>query len=594
MFTTTKTTSISQMTAPFSQTHEKKPRKYCTFNRSLQAKVLEGSTKCTQRELAERYNIPRTTLQHWIDRKEKLKGKLDPKVVEFFESPSGQAWLHKMILAVIVEFHKNGSSGIPQLHHFFEMTDVSKFVGCSISALQKVSKTIDKNVIRFEGEEIEQLAPNMPHKEITGALDENFIMDAMTLILMDPVSGYILAEQIEDTRDAETWHKVTQAGLKGLNVNIQQLVGDEASGLTKLATRILRVLKGSDLFHVQQEITKGLTSHLARTVDQAKKKQEDLQKEKHEVFAKLGDHLKQVEGVDKLSKKGTKAGKRLIEIEKEEKANKKKIEIAEAQYKMAQEARRSITDDYHPFSLDTGEKQTQEVVREKLEKSYAKLEVVSKEADCSDKQKKKLEKSKSSLGSMLTTLAFFFSFLTVMIKSMRLNEAQGHLFEQLVSIQYLKICLKRTRKKKQKARIKATIERLEKGLSNNLLWGEIAEGVQTEWWRRGMECAQVFQRSSSCVEGRNGQQSLKFHAFRRISKDSLRVLTILHNFYIRRADGTTAAERFFEQKPRDLFIYLLDKVELSRPRKKHQRKGKESEAKFLIDAVDQQIMENTG
>jgi len=110
-------------------------------------------------------------------------------------------------------------------------------------------------------------------------------MDEMTLILMDPVSGFILAEQIEEKRDAQTWHKVTQAALKGLNVTIQQLVGDEAGGLTKLAEDNLNVIKGPDLFHVQQEITKGLTSHLGRTLQQVKKKQEDL----HLVTVKLDD-----------------------------------------------------------------------------------------------------------------------------------------------------------------------------------------------------------------------------------------------------------------------------------------------------------------
>jgi len=557
-------------------TTEKKPSKYCKIDRTLQARILEESSTVSQRQLAQKYNIPNTTLQHWIDRQRKLEGNKDPNVVKFFESPSGQAWLHKMTLAAFMIFHKNGNSGIPDLHEFFEMSDVSTFVGTSVSALQKVSKTIDKKIHDYENEEVERLAENMPHKNITGALDENFIMDEMTLILMEPVSGYILSEQIEEKRDAETWHKVTQVGIKGLNVTIQQLVGDEASGLTKLATCTLKVLKGSDLFHIQQGITKGLTSYLARTLEQVKKKQEDLQKERLEVFAKLGDQLKQVEGIHELSKKGTKVGKRLLEIAKEEKANRKKIEIAEVQYKTAQEARRNITDDYHPFNLDTGERQMPEAVKEKIEKSYATLEALANEAGCTDKQKKKLEKSKGSLGSMIAVLAFFFSFLALTIKSLGLNETQGQLFEHLTSIQYLKMCLKKVKKTKQKERITKAIKKLEEIISQNHLWGAISEGVQTEWWRRALECAQVFQRSSSCVEGRNGQLSLKFHAFRRINADSLKVLTVLHNFFIRRADGTTAAERFFGQKPRDLFTWLLDKVELPRPRKKHRRRAKKN------------------
>jgi hypothetical protein len=563
------------MSTVFSQTEEIKPtKKYRSYDRAAQAKVLDQSTRCTQHELAERYSIPRTTLQHWIERKETLKGKRDPKIVEFFESSTGQAWLHRMCMAAMMVFHENGNSGIPAVHDFFELADVNTFVGTSVAALQKVSKSIGKNIQGFENEEVEILSKNMPHKNIVGAVDENFIMDEMTLILMDPVSGYILAEQIEEKRDAETWHIVVQMGVKRLNVTIQQLVGDEASGLTKLAKSSLKVLKGSDLFHIQQEITKGLTSHLAKTLEQVKKKQEDLQKEKVEVFADLKDHLEQVEVVDELSKRGKKAGKRLIQIKKEEKSNKTAMEVAEKQYKTAQETRKKITDDYHPFNLDTGEKQTPETVRKKLEDSYATLEAIANEAACTDKQKKKLEKSKGSLESMIAVLAFFFSFLALMVKSMGLDGSWGQLFEQLVSIQYFRLCLQRAKKKEQKERIKTTLKKLEAMISNNPLWREISEGVQTEWWRRASECAQVFQRSSSCVEGRNGQLSLKFHAFRRINPNSLKILTVLHNFFIKRADGTTAAERFFGQKPRDLFIWLLDKVELPRPRKKHRRRAK--------------------
>ena len=381
------------------QTEEKKPRKYCIVDRLTQAKIIDESRYRSQRELAQKYKIPRTSLQHWIDRKNALNGKKDPVVVDFFESPSGQAWLHNMVLATCMDFHLNGNSGIPTLHNFFERVDINTFVGTSESALEKLCKTLGQQVTVFGKEECDNLAKQMPHKNIPGALDENFIMDEMTLILMEPISGYILAEQLEEKRDAETWHKVIQAALKGLNVTLQQLVGDEASGLKKLASQSLNIIKGSDLFHIQQEITKGLTSHLARTAQQVKKQQETLQKEKLEMLNKFGDQLKRAGGVEELSKRGIYVGNRLLEIEKEEKANHKEIEVTEKQYKIAQEARRSITHAYHPFNLDTGAKQTPEAVKAKIETAYTTLETVAKEADCTDKQMKKLEKSKGSLPS---------------------------------------------------------------------------------------------------------------------------------------------------------------------------------------------------
>ena len=188
-----------------------------------------------------------------------------------------------MVVATFMIFHQNGNSGMPDLHEYFDLTAVNKFVGASISAPQKVGKALDKQTIVFGQEESAKLAKNIPHKNIPGAVDENFIMDEMTLILMDPVAGFILAEQIEEKRDAETWFKVTQAALKGFNVTIQQLGGDEAGGLTKLATGVLKVIKGPDFFHVQQEITKGLTSHLARNFQQVKKTRRLAKREARDV-----------------------------------------------------------------------------------------------------------------------------------------------------------------------------------------------------------------------------------------------------------------------------------------------------------------------
>ncbi len=86
------------------------------------------------------------------------------------------------------------------------------------------------------------------------------------------------------------------------------------------------------------------------------------------------------------------------------------------------------------------------------------------------------------------------------------------------------------------------------------------------------ECAQVFQRSSSCVEGRNGQLAFCHHSLHRIGDRKLSALTAVHNFAVKRRDGTTAAERFFGAKPKDLFEQLLNKVELpGRPAQKRSR-----------------------
>ncbi len=48
-----------------------------------------------------------------------------------------------------------------------------------------------------------------------------------------------------------------------------------------------------------------------------------------------------------------------------------------------------------------------------------------------------------------------------------------------------------------------------------------------------------------------------------LSKRKLRALIVIHNYFIQRSDQTTEAERFFESKPRNLFDFLLDQLDIS-------------------------------
>ena len=50
------------------------------------------------------------------------------------------------------------------------------------------------------------------------------------------------------------------------------------------------------------------------------------------------------------------------------------------------------------------------------------------------------------------------------------------------------------------------------------------------------DCAECFQRSSSGVQGRNGQLALHHQGRHRLSDRRLAALTAVHNYPIRRAD----------------------------------------------------------
>ena len=75
--------------------------------------------------------------------------------------------------------------------------------------------------------------------------------------------------------------------------------------------------------------------------------------------------------------------------------------------------------------------------------------------------------------------------------------------------------------------------------------------------------AEVLPRSSANVAGRNGSVSLRTH--QRRGRDLPRTrecCTAVHNLFLTRLDGTTAAERFCGHKPRSMFATILASVEL--------------------------------
>ena len=55
---------------------------------------------------------------------------------------------------------------------------------------------------------------------------------------------------------------------------------------------------------------------------------------------------------------------------------------------------------------------------------------------------------------------------------------------------------------------------------------------------------------------------LRHHGLHRIRAGKPAALTTVHNYFTKRSDGSTAAERLFGATPRDMFKYLLEKVDL--------------------------------
>ena len=222
--------------------------------------VFEAEKKrLSQREFAEKNGIPRTTLQHWMFRKESIDAPRE--LVDFLESPCGQWFLHRIILAAHFEFCKNGPASIHNVGNSHELQQGLRHFVAAIVAPRNAgfrSNTMDKAIISFGQSERKRLAEGMPVKWITLCEDETF-HPAVCLVAIEAASNFIVLEEYVESRDGATWNDAVVRGTEGLNVRVVQVSADEAKGIRNHTERGLGAHHSPDVFHVLQEAGKGIS-----------------------------------------------------------------------------------------------------------------------------------------------------------------------------------------------------------------------------------------------------------------------------------------------------------------------------------------------
>jgi len=143
------------------------------------------------------------------------------------------------------------------------------------------------------------------------------------------------------------------------------------------------------------------------------------------------------------------------------------------------------------------------------------------------------------------------------------------LIDVLLPALYWKSQAEKTKSPEIKKEYLAAWKKAQIALGNNCLTQKLTAEEKSRWQSWGERMIAKFQRASSAVEGRNGFLSQMHHNGRGISGRRLKVLTVIHNFVIRRPDGTTAAQRLYETDFPDLFEWLITQMpELPLPRQR--------------------------
>lgn len=513
------------------------------------------------RQIAGHLDVPARTLHYWIHRERALIENCSwPKnVARFLETPDGLDFLHRLFTAAHLVFVQANDCGLRNLSWFLQLSGLDEFIAPSYGAQQVVAEEMESLLIRFGQEENQRLAGQMPPREITLCEDETF-HPQICLVGIEPVSNFILVEQYQPQRDAETWHQCVSSKLAGLPVTVCQVTSDAAKAIIAHTEQYLGAHHSPDLFHVQYDTVRATSAALAgqtraalQGLEKARKKIADLQVE----YDSCREQCPQDTLVHVLEQHVERA-------ETEESTATEQIHTCQARQERAQAARQGLGRDYHPVDLETGQPLTSDEVGRRLAGHFDTLDQVAAEAGLSSHARDKLAKARRALDSMQATIAFFWTMVATRLASWPFNASvQEWLRQELIPAYYLHCVAEKAGTAQERQRLRAlAAEVLARARSPDGLWGTFSPVLQADLESKARQCADFFQRSSSCVEGRNGQLSLKHHALHQLTGRKLQALTVLHNYGVRREDGSTAASRFYGVASRDLFRWLLEHLSL--------------------------------
>jgi hypothetical protein len=510
----------------------------------------------SQREFAKQHDIPPATFHYWMRH---FSPASDDPVDAFFRSACGESVLRRIVLAAVTTFQLQSACGIRPLGAFIERAGLDRFVATSRGALHPLAAQVESDLVVFRDQEQPALTEQMKPKTITLVPDEHFHSGRPCLVGLEPIAGFILVESYHDRRDADTWKEAIDEGTAGMPVKIIQMTSDDAAALICCAEKGFHAAHSSDLFHGQHNLLKSLLLPLNRPIQKAEK---DLEKAEQR-SDKLDTPLEEPQSDDEVLA--------LIESVWQEELVRKRLEQAKEIKEKAVQQVRGVGDDYHPFDRETGQSVTAEAVGKRLTEHVDALAEVVVEAGRSEKAQAAVDKSRTWVAKLMGCVAWFWCLARTRVQDLDLSEeAEQVVYEKLLGGYYWDMAAGRARTAEERARLKEMAQGLKKEA-----WQEggvllsLPEEKRSEVQRVAEETAGLFQRSSSCVEGRNGRLSLQHHGHSRVTEKRLKALTVIHNYMVKLPNGTTAAERFFGQKHKDAFSWLLERMpDLPRPAKK--------------------------
>jgi hypothetical protein len=223
------------------------------------------------------------------------------------------------------------------------------------------------------------------------------------------------------------------------------------------------------------------------------------------------------------------------------------------------ESMRNISQCIHPY-FQGNKKNTSERAEDKINIELRNISQIIGEYQIRDNYKL-FSKAQQQVPDVVTVINQWNQMKDELILKMKLEHKMGKWFDEyLLPKTYWETMMNRTKYKPTRIFYKTHLQRLEK--YNTFLEQEhcLPDCIIKKLHQQAVDICRKFQRASSQVEGRNGFLSEINHNQRSFDSQRLEVLTVVHNFDTKGADGLIPAERLFGKFVRfdSLFEYIIN------------------------------------
>lgn len=501
--------------------------------------VKNSSTKSC-RKLAAAFNTSKSSIHR---RQKKINARSGIAGAAFFETEEGQSWILQLVVATVLVFGIIAGIGADRLALFLSLIMVDAFVGVSPSSISRYESHLDDLIIKYKAKYDAEISSKAVDLEITPGVDETFFDKMMLLVGMDLQSGFLFIEKPAAKRDHDTWKINTMPWISRFKI-VRCFVTDKAKALLKLA-ETAGVNRIPDLFHIMSDVSKTMKYSFHRAqkgIDKSIKSTETL-------IAKGVDIAKNQQILSKLQTKF------------------KQVSLKQLSY---QKNLRKLSTSLHPFEILSSKRQSSVDVEKRMNASLEKIKEIKEDLKISD-TRKRLVRAQRQIPDAAKQIDLWWRCVTTSLDSADISaERKDWLLYCLLPLVYWRTQLKKARSKRIKRFYSSSIGNALKHFESHQMTSsaEIG-GPDSEWFKWAQKMTDIFIRTTSAVEGRNGWLSQMHFNGRGLSEKRLTSQTAIHNYYLKRSDGTTACERLSGIKPDDLFEYLLSHARpLSEPRRR--------------------------